>query len=135
LSTNNIHIKVKRGGWEVELDCPEDRVSEVISKVLAGLNVTAASEASLQSSEKGERGITCKVLLEQLWRESWFSTAKGLSEVDEELSRRGYHYDKTAVSHSLTDLVREGGLSRDGTPRSYRYVQKKPPDAALAKLP
>ena len=35
-------------------------------------------------------------------------------------------YDRTAVSHALVDLVREGTLFRDGTMRNYRYVQKRP---------
>jgi hypothetical protein len=127
-----IHIKLKRGGWEVELDVPEDRMSEVISKVLAGLNVPGPGGGNAFGQEKPDRGVTCKTLLEKLWGESWFSTLRSLSEVDEELARMGYHYDKTAISHSLTDLVREGMLSREGTPRSYRYVQKKPPEDPLA---
>lgn len=132
MSSTVIHIKLKRGGWEVELDVPEDRVSEVIAKVLAGLNAKGPGEGGLFAQEKPDRGVTCKTLLEKLWGESWFATMRSLSEVDEELARMGYHYDKTAISHSLTDLVRESTLSRDGTPRSYRYVQKKPPENPLA---
>ena len=132
MSSTVIHIKLKRGGWEVELDVPEDRVSDVISKVLAGLNVPGPLEEKGFPQDKPERGVTCKTLLEKLWNDSWFSSLRGLSDVDEELARMGYHYDKTAISHSLTDLVREGVLSREGTPRSYRYVQKKPPENPLA---
>jgi hypothetical protein len=29
------------------------------------------------------------------------------------------------VSHSLTDMVREGILTRVGTMRNYRYIQKR----------
>lgn len=122
MSSTIIHIKLKRGSWEIDLDCPEDRVTEVIQKVLAGLE---SSQAVKMQEE--DRGTTCKALLEQMWREGWFSQPRSLAEVDEELARRGYHYDRTAVSHSLTDLVREQVLSRDGAPRNYRYVQKKPP--------
>jgi hypothetical protein len=61
-----------------------------------------------------------------MWREGWFSTQKALSEVHEEMSRRGYHYDRTAVAHTLVDLVREGILFRDGSMRNYTYVQKQP---------
>ena len=43
------------------------------------------------------------------------------------LSRRGFNYDRTAVSHSLTDMVRENILTRKGTMRNYQYIQKKPP--------
>lgn len=132
MSSSIIHIKLKRGGWEVELDVPEDRVSEVISKVLAGLEVPGGAKGGAFVGERPDRGVTCKTLLEKLWNESWFSSTRSLSDVDEELARMGYHYDKTAISHSLTDLVREGMLSREGTPRSYRYVQKKPPESPLA---
>jgi hypothetical protein len=128
LSTSMIHIKLKRGSWEIDLDCPEDRVTEVIQKVLAGLNVPSGIPTASTQEEEG-RGVTCKTLLENLWREGWFAQPQSLSAVDEELARRGYHYDRTAVSHSLTDLVREGTLSREGAPRNYRYVQKKPPEA------
>jgi hypothetical protein len=125
LSSTIIHIKLKRGSWEIDLDCPEDRVTEIIQKVLAGLE----SSGAIQKQESEQRGTTCKTLLEQMWKEGWFAMPRSLSEVDEELARRGYHYDRTAVSHSLTDLVREQVLSRDGAPRNYRYVQKKPPQA------
>lgn len=123
MSSTMIHIKLKRGSWEIELDCPEDKVTEVIQKVLAGLE----SSGAIQEESKMQRGVTCKALLEQMWKEGWFQQARSLAEVDEELSRRGYHYDRTAVSHSLTDLVREQVLSREGSARNYRYVQKKPP--------
>ncbi len=125
MSSTIIHIKLKRGSWEIDLDCPEDRVTEIIQKVLAGLE----SSGAIQKQESEQRGTTCKTLLEQMWKEGWFAMPRSLSEVDEELARRGYHYDRTAVSHSLTDLVREQVLSRDGAPRNYRYVQKKPPQA------
>ena len=62
----------------------------------------------------------------EMWGESWFETARSLSEVHEEIARRGYHYDKTAVSHSLTDLVRENVLFREGNMRNYSYIQKRP---------
>ncbi|MBV9175875.1 MAG: hypothetical protein JO297_02420 [Nitrososphaeraceae archaeon] len=70
---------------------------------------------------------TCRGILEKLWYEGYFETEKPLGEIHEEISRRGYNYDRTAVSHSLTDMVRESILTRIGTMRSYRYAQKRPP--------
>jgi hypothetical protein len=129
-----IHIKLKRGSWEIDLDCPEERVTETIRNVLAGLDVPQGIPRALDEDKSAGagRGVTCKWLLEGMYREGWFSQPRSLSEVDEELARRGYHYDRTAVSHSLTDLVREQLLSRDGAPRNYTYVQKKPPEPAPA---
>ncbi len=119
-----VKVKLKRGAWEIEIECPESRLTDVISKVLAGLGTQTVPivERSITS-----KGVTCKSLLEDLWKEGWFSEHRTLSEVDAELGRRGYHYDKSAISHTLTDLVREGILSREGSPRNYRYVQKRPP--------
>jgi hypothetical protein len=81
----------------------------------------------LQRKEITKGGMTCRGILETLWYEGYFGTDKLLGEVHEEISRRGYNYDRTAVSHSLTDMVRESILSRIGTMRNYRYIQKRPP--------
>jgi hypothetical protein len=78
-------------------------------------------------------GITCRGLLESLWFEGHFVSERSLGEVHEELSRRGYNYDRTAVSHSLTDMVRENILTRIGTMRNYRYIQKRPPNSTTAQ--
>src|SRR2546430_9187047 len=72
-------------------------------------------------------GETCRGILEKLCYEGYFGTEKPLGEVHEELSRREYNYDRTAVSHSLTDMVRESILTRVGTMRNYQYIQKRPP--------
>ncbi|MDG6939877.1 MAG: hypothetical protein JRN39_05710 [Nitrososphaerota archaeon] len=129
MSSSYIRLKLKKGSWEIDLECQEDRVTEAIQKVLAGLNVP---QGIPQEGADEPRGATCKTLLEQLWQEGWFAQPRPLGEVDDELGRRGYHYDRTAVSHSLTDLVREQTLSREGAPRNYKYVQKRPPEGFRA---
>ncbi|HDD43068.1 MAG TPA: hypothetical protein ENF79_05260 [Nitrososphaeria archaeon] len=58
--------------------------------------------------------------------EGWFDQPRTLSEVVQELAKRGYHYDSTAVSHSLLDLVRERALIREGVPRRYTYRKAEP---------
>ncbi len=78
-------------------------------------------------------GMTCRGLLESLWLEGHFVSERSLGELHEELSRRGYNYDRTAVSHSLTDMVRENILTRVGTMRNYRYIQKKPPNSTTVQ--
>jgi hypothetical protein len=71
-------------------------------------------------------GATCRGLIQTLWREGYFELERSLGQVHEELSRIGYNYDRTAVSHSLTDMVRENILTRIGTMRNYHYLQKRP---------
>ncbi len=102
-------------------------MQQAVESVLAGM---ASKEPALveQEPEKGDnrRFETCRGLLQTMWKEGWFGNPKALSEVHDEMSRRGYHYDRTAVAHTLVDLVREGTLFRDGSMRNYRYVQKHP---------
>jgi len=43
------------------------------------------------------------------------------------MARRGFQYDRTAVAHALIDLVKDGVLNREGIPRRYQYIQKRPP--------
>jgi len=118
---DEVKVKLKKGNWEVEITCPQDKLKDAIEKVLEALDAVKEEE---KRESKG--GVTCKGLIEELWKEGWFSKERSLSEVHEELGRRGYHYDKTAVSHSLADLVRENILTRLGSMRNYKYIQKKP---------
>ncbi len=153
-----VKIKLKHGEWEVEITCLETRVKQVVENVLSSLDTTKLVSPAIQAqfdelrreieslksrpvaesrSTDGEQktspkgGMTCRGLLESLWVEGYFGTERSLGEVHEELSRRGYNYDRTAVSHSLTDMVRENILTRIGTMRNYRYIQKRPPDSTV----
>jgi hypothetical protein len=123
----NVTVKLKRGAWEIEITSPEDRVQQAVESVLAGMSSKEPMLVEPDAADAGDRRFeTCRGLISAIWKEGWFASPRPLSEVHEELSRRGYHYDRTAVSHTLADLVREGTLFRDGTPRNYRYVQKRP---------
>jgi len=150
-----VKIKLKHGEWEVEIACLESRVKQVVENVLSSLDTaklvspaiqeqfdelrreveSLKSRPAAESRSDGEQkvstkgGMTCRGLIESLWLESYFGNERSLGEVHEELSRRGYNYDRTAVSHSLTDMVRENILTRIGTMRNYRYIQKRPPDS------
>ncbi|MGC8555651.1 MAG: hypothetical protein ACP5NG_01360 [Conexivisphaera sp.] len=123
-----MRVRLRRGDVEIEVESPVDRVSEVVARIVEGLARTPRREVPPQPPARPVGGVTCRGLIESLWMDGWFSEPRGLSEVAAELSRRGYNYDSTAISHALTDLVRAGVLSRIGTPRTYRYVQKRPPD-------
>lgn len=158
-----VKIRLKHGEWEVEVVCIESRVKQVVESVLSSLDTAKIMGPEVQSQldalrreidflktrpiaelvPEGQQqqqqklttksGITCRGLLENLWFEGFFVSERSLGEVHEELSRRGYNYDRTAVSHSLTDMVRENILTRIGTMRNYRYIQKKPPNSTTAQ--
>ena len=123
-----IRLKMKVGEIEFEIECQEDQLQPTVDKILSSVT-TKLRETPLmiERSASPPRAETCKGLIQKLWEENWFSTAKALSEVHSELARRGFHYDRTAVAHALIDLVREGILTREGKPRRYQYAQKRPP--------
>jgi len=126
-SSTNVTVKLKRGAWEVEITSTSDKIQQAVESVIAGMSVKEVPILESGAPQEGERKFeTCRGLLLAMWKEGWFATSRQLSEVHEEMSRRGYHYDRTAVAHALVDLVREGTLFRDGSMRNYRYVQKYP---------
>lgn len=156
---DEVKIKLKHGEWEVEITCLESKVRQVVETVLSSLDsakivdpairgqidelrreieALKSSPAEVRPQANGEQkpllkgGMTCRGLLETLWLEGYFGGEKSLGDVHEELSRKGYNYDRTAVSHSLTDMVRETILTRIGTMRNYRYIQKRPPGEPMS---
>lgn len=150
---DEVRIKLRHGDWEIEISCAEGRVKQVVDNVLSSLDskvVEPAVQSQLDSMKRaieslrsgpatleGQRpqvageqkpkgGMTCRGLLDRLWQEGYFVSEKALADVHEELGRKGYNYDRTAVSHSLADMVRENVLTRTGTMRNFRYIQKRP---------
>jgi len=123
-----IRVKMKVGNVEFEIECREDQLQDAIGKILS--TVTEKAKEVPLITERAmpiARTETCKGIIQRLWQEGWLSTPRGLSDVHSEMARRGFHYDRTAVAHSLVDLVKEGILTRVGRARRYRYAQKKPP--------
>lgn len=123
-----IHLKMKVGNVEFEIDCREDQLEDAVAKILSSVREHAKeavviSERTVQSA----RAETCKGVITRLWQEGWFATRRSLGDVHSEMARRGFHYDRTAVAHALIDLVKDNILTRDGKPRRYRYAQKRPP--------
>jgi hypothetical protein len=116
---------------DLSLDVQINEIKKEIESLKTTMNMNILNpnigpiDTRRKTAQKG--GSTCRSLLENLLFEGYFETEKLLGNVHEELSRRGYNYDRTAVSHSLTDMVRENILSRVGSMRNYRYIQKKPP--------
>jgi hypothetical protein len=123
-----IRLKMKVGDMEFEIECKEDQLEETVKRILS--TVKEYAREPMITSKRGlppARAETCKGLIQKLWSEGWFASSKALGEVHNEMARRGYHYDRTAVAHALIDLVKDGLLTREGRPRRYRYAQKRPP--------
>jgi len=123
-----IRVKMKIGEIEFEIECQEDQLQATVDKMLS--TVTEKLKETPLMTERSPppaRAETCKGVIQKLWEDGWFAVAKGLSEVHDELARRGFHYDRTAVAHALIDLVKDNVLTREGKPRRYQYAQKRPP--------
>jgi hypothetical protein len=119
---------MKIGEIEFEIECQEDQLQATVDRILS--TVTEKLKETPLIAERAAtppRAETCKGIIQKLWEEGWFSMAKGLSEVHNEMAKRGFHYDRTAVAHALIDLVKDGILTREGKPRRYQYAQKRPP--------
>lgn len=123
-----IHVKMKIGEIEFEIECQEDQLQTTVDKILS--TVTEKLKDTRLITERTApppRAETCKSLIQKLWQDGWFATSRGLGEVHSEMARRGFHYDRTAVAHALIDLVKDNILTRQGKPRRYQYAQKRPP--------
>jgi predicted transcriptional regulator len=122
-----IKVKMKVGNVEFDLEGTVDQVNEAVGKLLATVSEKLKETSLLMEKETAPSRETCKALIQRLWEEGWFASGRGLGEVHSEMARRGFHYDRTAVAHALIDLVKDGVLNREGHPRRYQYVQKRPP--------
>jgi hypothetical protein len=119
LSNTNTNSEIEK--LKIEIDLLKSKIDGDIN--LQNIN---QKRNSVSLKELAKNGNTCRSLMEKIFYEKFFESERLLIEVHQELSRIGYNYDKTAVSHSLSDMVREGILTRVGTLRNYRYIQKKP---------
>jgi len=127
-----IRIKLKIGNVEAEIHCEEGQLKKAVQDFIDAVQEKTSASAGAQpiptpAVEPLVRLTTCKSVLLALWQEGFFQVGRSLSESHDEMSRRGYHYDRSAVAHTLTELVRDGVLSREGRKGEYSYVQKRPP--------
>jgi hypothetical protein len=123
-----IKVKMKVGNVEFEIEGTVDQANEAVGKLLATVTEKLKETPLISERETAPpRAETCKLIIQRLWEERWFSTPHSLGQVHSEMARQGFHYDRTAVAHALIDLVKDGILTREGRPRRYQYAQKRPP--------
>ena len=123
-----IRVKMKVGSVEFEIEGTVDQTNDAVGKLLATVTEKLKeTPLMLERETMPPRAETCKVIIQRMWEEGWFSAPHGLGEVHSEMARQGFHYDRTAVAHALIDLVKDGVLTREGRPRRYQYAQKRPP--------
>ena len=132
-----VRVCVRVSGVEFEVECEENRLEEVVGRLL-GVVVDKLKNSGMLSEASPAGGAvarteTCRGIIQRLWEEGFFANDQDLGEVHAEMARRGFHYDRTAVAHALIDLVKDGILTRQGKPRRYVYAQKRPPPIDIKK--
>lgn len=122
-SPNRVKVRLNVGGVEVEIEAPVDQLEESVRRVISAL--AEGREKEERPVQEAKRQLTCRQVVERLVSEGFFREPKSLSEVYQEVKRRGYSFDVTAVAHVLLELVREEVLDREGSPRRYQYVERR----------
>ena len=120
---------MKIGEVEFEVECQEEQLQTTIDKILSTVTKRLKETQLVIESAKPSRNYaeTCKGVIMRLWEEKFFLESRKLGQIHDEMARRGFHYDRTAVAHALVDLVKDGILTREGKPRRYVYAQRRPP--------
>ncbi len=118
---DEVRVKVRIGDIEVEITGTPEKIGEVVPNIIESIKSGATPK-----EQRKPIGRSCKDVIYELWREGWFKEERRLGDVYEELTKRGYYFDKSAISHALSSLVKEGILTRMGKERRYTYVQKIP---------
>ena len=124
-----IRVKMKIGEVEFEVECQEEQLQTTIDKILSTVTKRLKETQLVIERTKPSRNYaeTCKGVIMRLWEERFFLEPRKLGQIHDEMARRGFHYDRTAVAHALVDLVKDGILTREGKPRRYVYAQRRPP--------
>jgi len=118
---------MKIGDIEFEIESQEDQIQTAVDRILTTVTERMKDVRLTERQAPPPRAETCRSIIQTLWEENFFGKPQGLSKVHDEMARRGFHYDRTAVAHALVDLVKENVLTRIGRPRRYQYAQKRPP--------
>jgi hypothetical protein len=117
-----IHLKVRVGDTEIEIECEEDQFNRTISSILSSaIGRIQTKPATTTKSEKNV--VICIDVVKQLMRDGWFTNPKTLPETTQEISRRGFNYSGGVIGHCLLDAVNKGLLIREGENRRYRYFK------------
>lgn len=128
IKKSRVRVVAKSGGARVEVECDLDQVGAVVQQLMSALPAgpDLRSMSILMPAPTGPVAQTCRGVVEDMLGDGFFAERRSLADVCDEAARRGYHYSRTAVAHVLLDMVKEGILAREGKPRRYRYVTKRP---------
>lgn len=116
-----VKIKARQSGWEVEVIGHREAIQESIQSVLSAVAARGPNDFRENVLNNAGKFNSLRELLVSLKLEGWFETTRMASEVVRETRNRGYDYGQSPVSHALHDLAEEQVLLREGTTGRYHY--------------
>jgi len=128
MNNNNkqLSVKMKVVGIEYQIDCEQNQIADVVSKIL---NATITRYNQLEPFNKSSnlpkrrRDGTCKNVITLMLKDGFLDEPRDFGCIYEEMERRAYHYDKTSLAHALRQLTEKKLLIRKGIPRKYNHMK------------
>ncbi|RLG60462.1 hypothetical protein DRN86_02480 [Candidatus Geothermarchaeota archaeon] len=72
-----VRVRLKVAGIDMEVECSPEDIEETIKNILSGIKDISGFKEVI--SVRRERPSTCKEVIEELWRDGWFSEPRSLS--------------------------------------------------------
>ena len=124
-----VHAKIKtKRGTEIEIDSDANTVKEIV----AFLQKKEEQEARFfeqmtyrrNDLMHGRPPSSLTEAIAKLKAEGFFKGKRNISEIKEELSKKGFHYPTTTLSAVLLHILKKGELGRLKEDKQWRYVQR-----------
>lgn len=127
-------LKELKDSYQVEAEKGKYRIlSKGVFELERGLQqepeqAKALSKGNARKGDKSSRGISTSVYINKLCNEGYFKTAKKMSDIMNELRKRGVTIKLTSLPPYLLPLVRKGNLVREQIIEGKRkiWVYKSP---------
>jgi len=122
-----LRFRIRSGDFEVELEGDSNYVKPTFEKLLEDLR-SKTKPAMIQIPaavpEETLEGLPSTITgrIEYLVKSGFFDQPRRLSDVVQELARRGFPYDVRTVDNSLRILLRRTLIRRLGVRGHYEYV-------------
>ena len=124
-----VHARIKtKRGTEIEIESDKETVKEIVAFLQKREEQEARSrEFMIHRRDElvhGRPPATLTEAITKLKSEGFFKKKRTISDIKNELARKGFHYPSTTLSAVLIHLLRKGELGRLKEDKQWRYVQR-----------
>ena len=124
-----VHAKIKtKHGSEIEIESDKETIKDIIiflqrkEEHEERFKDYFAQRRNALAHGRQPSGVTEAII--KLKSEGFFKEKRNLSDIKNELARKGFHYPTTTLSAILIHLLRKGELGRLREDKQWRYVQR-----------